>query len=239
MEVTTLARQVAAGALLEELALRPGADIVVRVDAAPQNGGRGVISLAGILLSVQLPAGLAPGQRLPVRVVRSHGDEVLLQIRNGAGAAAEAGSAGRMAQAAGALALAGDGRLLQVAHELQQPGLALPLPNGDALALAVAGDEGREEGSRSRETGSEASFVLHSATLGPIEAHLRLADGSIRVEVVVEPEARSRFAAAAPELAGALERACAGPAHVDVAARRPQHARPARPRVDESFDAYA
>jgi hypothetical protein len=239
MEVTTLARQMAAGVLLEELALRPGADLVVRVHAAPANGGRGAISLAGILLSAQLPAGLAPGQRLPVRVVRSHGDEVLLQLRTEAGAVAGAGSTGRVADAAGRLALTGDGQLVQVAEELQQPGLALPLPNGDALTLKVA-DEAHGGGrGRPGEHGHEASFVLHSAALGPIEAHLRLVGGAVSVEVVVEPEARARFAAAAPVLVSALERATATPAEVGVAARRPQQSRPVRPRVDESFDAYA
>jgi hypothetical protein len=241
MEVTTLARQMTAGVLLEELALRPGADLVVRVHAAPPNGGRGAISLAGILLSAQLPAGLAPGQRLPVRVVRSGGDEVLLQLRMEAGEPAAAGAAGRVAQVAGALALAGDGQLLQVAHELQQPGLALPLPNGDALTLAVAEDEDEDGGGDGAhaDRGSEASFVLHSAALGAIEGRLRLVGGAVSVEVVVEPGARQRFAAAAPALVHALERATAAPARADIAARRPEAARPGPPRVDEAFDAYA
>jgi hypothetical protein len=238
MEVTTLARQIATGVLLEELALRAGADLVVRVQTAPANGGRGVISLAGILLSAQLPAGLAAGQRLPVRVVRAQGDEVLLQLRSEA-AAAGAGSAGRVAHVAGQLALAGDGRLLQVADGLQQPGLALPLPNGDALAFKVADDADDATRDSPADAAHEASFVLHSATLGPIEARLRLVGDSVSVEVVVEPHARRRFAAAAPELVRALGRATEAPARVDVAARRAHHPRPVGPRVDESFDAYA
>jgi hypothetical protein len=238
MEVTTLARQMAAGVLLEELALRPGADLAVRVHAALPNGGRGVISLAGILLSAQLPAGLAPGQRLAVRVVRSHGDEVLLQLRSEA-AGAGSGAAGRPAQVAGMLALAGDGQLVQVANGLQQPGLALPLPNGDALTLQIAEEPDGDEDAGSGEDGHEASFVLHSAALGPIEARLRLVGGAVTVEVVVEAAARKRFAAAAPALAEALERATAAPARVDVAARRGRQVRPAQPRVDEGFDAYA
>jgi hypothetical protein len=239
MDVTALARILPAGALLEELALRPGADLVVRVQAAPANGGRGAISLAGVLLPVQLPAGLEAGQRLPVRVVSVKPDEVLLQLRPQPGAAAEATTPGQVAHVAGSLALTGDGKLVQLANELQQPGFALPLPNGDALTLAVAPDEHGDEGSDARESGGEASFVLHSATLGPIEARLRLADGGVSVEVRVDPDAQARFAAAAPELTAALERALAAPARVEVAARRPEQARPARPRVDESFDAYA
>jgi hypothetical protein len=239
MDVTALARQMTAGVLLKELALRPGADLVVRVQSAPANGGRGVISLAGILLTVQLPAGLEAGQRLPVRVLGAEGKDVLMQIRAAAGPSAEAPAPGQVAHAAGALALAGDGTLLRVAHELQQPGFALPLPNGDALGLAVAPDEQGEEGGEAREPGGEASFVLHSAALGPIEAHLRLVDGAISVAVVVEPGARARFAAALPELAGALERALGAPPQIQIAARRAQATRPTPPRVDESFDAYA
>src|SRR4051812_14705490 len=110
MEVTTLARQMA-GVLLDELALRPGTDLVARVQAAPANGGRGVISLAGLLLSAQLPAGLSAGQRLPVRVVRAGGDEVLLKLRPEGAPGPDSAAPGRVAQAGGALALAGDGQL--------------------------------------------------------------------------------------------------------------------------------
>src|SRR4051812_32903562 len=136
MEVTTLARQMA-GVLLDELALRPGADLVARVAVAPANGGRGGISLAGGVVSAQPPAGLAAGQRLPVRVVRAGGDEVLLKLRPETGVAETAQVGRPIAQAAGSLAVAGDGQLLRVADGLAQPGLALPLPNGDALTLQV------------------------------------------------------------------------------------------------------
>ena len=238
MEITTLARQMA-GVLLDELALRPGADLVARVAVAPANGGRGVISLAGVLLSAQLPAGLAAGQRLPVRVVRAGGDEVLLKLRPEA-APAEATQAGRpIAQAAGSLAVSGDGQLVRVADGLTQPGLALPLPNGDALTLQVADDAQEERGEDAGAASGEASFVLHSAALGPIEARLRMTGGALAVEIVVEPGARRRFAAAVPELLTALERTSTAPALVDVAARRSRTARPARPPIEESFDAYA
>lgn len=239
MEVTALARQMTAGVLLKELALRPGTDLVVRVQSAPANGGRGVISLAGVLLTVQLPAGLEAGQRLPVRVLGAEGTDVLMQIRAAAGPGAETPAPGQVAHTAGALALTGDGTLLRVAHELQQPGFALPLPNGDALSLAVHGEDEGAEGGDARQAAGEASFVLHSAALGPIEARLRLVDGAVSVAIVVDPAARDRFAAAAPELAGALERALGAPPQIQVGARIPQAARPQSPRVDEAFDAYA
>ena len=178
MEITTLARQMA-GVLLDELALRPGADLVARVAVAPANGGRGVISLAGVLLSAQLPAGLAAGQRLPVRVVRAGGDEVLLKLRSEA-APAEATQAGRpIAQAAGSLAVSGDGQLVRVADGLTQPGLALPLPNGDALTLQVADDAqelavtGHGKRARGLRDGTARLGRLGRRGLGPqLEQHL-------------------------------------------------------------------
>jgi hypothetical protein len=198
-----------------------------------------VISLAGVLLLAHLPAGLAAGQRLPVRVVRAGGDEVLLKLRPET-AAAETAQVGRpIAQAAGTLAVAGDGQLLRVADGLAQPGLALPLPNGDALTLQVADEAPEEGGAGAGAESGEASFVLHSAELGPIEARLRMAGGALTIEVVVEPGARGRFAAAVPDLLSALERTGTAPALVDVAARRRRSPRPVRPPVDESFDAYA
>ena len=239
MEVTTLARQMA-GVLLDELALRPGTDLVARVAAAPANGGRGVISLAGVLLSAQLPAGLAAGQRLPVRVVRAGGDEVLLKLRP-EGAPAEAAATSRpLAQAAGTLAVTGDGQLLRVADGLAQAGLALPLPNGDALTLQVA-DEAPEQGGEGGERAGRRG-VLRPA-LGRARAH-RGAPAADRRRARDRDRrralgARQRFAAAVPGPLEALERANTAPALVGVEARRSRSPRPVRPPVDESFDAYA
>src|SRR5215471_12496851 len=143
MEIATLTRAAAAGALIEALELAPGAEVVVRVHEAPVGGGRGVVSLAGLLLAAELPEGLSPGQRLPVRVEAGARDEVILRIR---GSEEEPPALpGALARAAGALATSGDARLVQVAVALQPPGLGLPLGNGDVLALAVLAD-GEEEG---------------------------------------------------------------------------------------------
>src|SRR5262245_49308068 len=175
MEIATLTRAAAAGVLLEALEFAPGAEVVVRVHEAPSGvgGGRGVVSLAGLLLAAELPQGLSPGQRLPVRVEAGARDEVILRIR---GSEEEPpASPGAFARAAGALATSGDARLVQVAVALQPPGLGLPLGNGDVLALAVP-DDG-EDDERAANGGAEAAFVLHSAELGPISVRLRLAGG--------------------------------------------------------------
>ncbi|HEV7641644.1 MAG TPA: hypothetical protein VGO39_12325 [Gaiellaceae bacterium] len=234
MQIPTVAvRQLAAGALLQELALRPGADVVGRaVEVRPD--GRGTISIAGALLAARLPKGVAPGDTLPLRVVGAVNGEMLLRVRT---SKEEALAPGELARAAGALAVHGDGELLKAAVALQPPGLALPLPNGDAAVVRIA-DEQPTGGGR-REAEGEAAFVLHSAVLGAIEVRLALGGGIVRARVVVEPDAAKAARAAAPELVNALARATSARAAVDVAERTEDEARPERPRLEQAVDRYA
>jgi hypothetical protein len=235
MEITTQAiRQLAAGALLRELELRVGSEVAVRVVAAPPQGGQGAISLAGQLLRAQLPPGLQANQKLAVQVARGEGNEVVLKVLHEPQAAEQRGE---VARAAGALAVSGDPKLVQVATELQQPGLALPLPNGDALALQVLPDGQGDDAQREGGEEGEAAFVLHSAALGPIEVRLRLGGGVLGVGVVVDAAAAADARAAAPELTAALARATRATPVVEVAARKAPP--PPAPRVEESLDAYA
>jgi len=237
MEITNIARQIAAAAALELLEVESGEELAVRVHEAPADGGRGVLSLAGRLIAAQLPPGLAPGQRLTVRVLESRPDEVLLRV---ASAEREDSPApGQVARAAGALAATGDPQLVRIAADLQPPGLALPLPTGDALQLALprtgGGDELDERGGDGGPL--EAGFVLHSASLGPIAVRVRLADGIVGAEVTVAPEAEALVADAADELRSSLERTTGARATVAVAARREERRAP--PRIEDSFSAYA
>ena len=243
MEIAALTRQATAGVLLETLELAAGSELAVRVHEAPAGavGGRGVISLAGLLVPAQLPEGVSAGQRLTVRVVAAAQDEVTLRIQQDE-AAGGAPAAGALARAAGALATSGDGRLVQVAVALQPPGLALPLGNGDVLTLAVPPDGDAEadgEAGSGRGAGGEAAFVLHSAALGPIAVRLRLAGGSASVQVSVEADAEELARAAADELREGVERATGVQASVAIAARTAEEPRPAPPPIASSLDAYA
>jgi hypothetical protein len=241
MEIATLTRQTSAGLLLESLELAPGMELAARVHEAPPGGGRGVISLAGLLVPARLPADVAPGQRLVVRVVAAAHGEVTLRIQQDEAAQA-APAAGVLARAAGALATSGDAQLVQAAVALQPQGLALPLGNGDVLALEVPvanEDEAGAERVRSDRPGGEAAFVLHSGALGPIAVRLRLAAGSVSVHVSVEPEAEEVAHAAAAELREGVERATGAPTAVAIAARAPDAARPFPPPIASSLDAYA
>jgi hypothetical protein len=240
MEISTLTRASTAGVLLQALELAPGAELAVRVHEAPPGGGRGVISLAGMLLPARLPKGVSAGQRLTVRVVAAAREEATLRIQ--ADAEGEgAPPAGALARAAGALATSGDARLVQAAVTLQPPGLGLPLGSGDVLALdvPVAGDEAGPDAGREPGTEGEAAFVLHSAELGPIAVRLRLAAGVVVVAVTVEPEAEAAATAAARDLRERVERATGARASVAVAARSARESRPVPPPLGASLDAYA
>ncbi|MFN8187079.1 MAG: hypothetical protein U0R69_08365 [Gaiellales bacterium] len=75
-------------AAVDTLVLRDGAQVVLRVLAAPQGGGQGLVALAGRRLAAELPAGLVPGQRLTVTVEGQDGGRVLLRILGERGAGA-------------------------------------------------------------------------------------------------------------------------------------------------------
>ena len=62
------------------LLLRPGAEVVARV-ASLRPDGRGVLALAGGLVSAHLPAGVAEGDRLPLTVVGTEAGRILLRLR--------------------------------------------------------------------------------------------------------------------------------------------------------------
>lgn len=233
--LASLLLESAAGESALELGLRPGAEVVVRVVQSPPDGGKGLVTLAGRLLEARLPASLAPGQTLPVKVVEASGDQVLLRVRDDAPAPPPE----RTAHAAGALAVSGEPDLVKAAALLAPPELALPLPNGDALELAVQPDAEGEQGGGSHEGGAEAAFVLHSAELGPIEMRLRLDGETVVADVAVDGAALPEAQAALPALVDALRRATGAPPRVGLAARAPADPAPARPRVAEGLDAYA
>ena len=229
-----------AGVLLKAVAgadigLRAGAEVVVRIVQAPPDGGKGLVSLAGQLLEARLPPSLAPGQTLPLKVVEANPDQVVLRVRDDAPAPPDE----HTAHATGALAVSGDPQLVKAAVVMAPPELALPLPNGDALQLAVQPDPEDEQGAGQGRDGAEAAFVLHSAELGPIEVRLRLDGGSVVANVAVDGSALAEAQAALPSLAAALERVTGSTPRVGVAARGSDAPAPARPRVAEGLDAYA
>jgi hypothetical protein len=211
------------------LALAPGSPLVARVLAAPPQGGRGTIALAGTTVQARLPKGLQAGQTLKLEVVRVEQDQLTVRIRP-AGATVSADPAA-LAQAAGGLAVAGDGELLRAALALagQQP---LWLPDGGAASVQVQPDDAA---AGRRGDAGVAAFVLHSPSLGPIEVRIALSPGGVQAGVVTSPGHATELAEAElPALADRLAAATGGPAAVAVSQRPATTPAPAPPagRVD-------
>src|SRR6476646_1982613 len=125
------------------LALALGKELVARVLAAPEGGGRGLISLAGIALEARVPAGLEAGRALRLQVTRADAEEVVVKIVSDAAEHLDGAAAGRVA---GELALRGDPDLLRAALALADGPLWLP---GGAAATVTVDPDGHGEGSGS------------------------------------------------------------------------------------------
>lgn len=213
--------------------LAVGSQLVARVVSAPAGGGRGQIAVAGLVLEAELPAGIAPDQRLRLTVARLERSRLVLRIQPDEvddldPAREPATAAGRnpaTARLAGELAVRGDGELLQAALGLA--GGALPLPGGGCAEIAIDPDEPApgEAGS----CGGEARFVLHGRA-GAIEVHLRSTAGGIRAAVTAPPGAVTEVARARlDQLVEGLERATGLPAGASVGSRPPRIAPPPAP----------
>jgi Flagellar hook-length control protein FliK len=215
------------------LALALGKELVARILAAPEGGGRGLISLAGIVLEARLPAGLEAGRALRLQVTRADAEEVVVKIVSDASGHSDPAAAGRMA---GELALRGDPDLLRAALAIADGPLWLP---GGAAATVTVDPDGEGAGAARQPTsGGEAAFTLHCPHLGAIEVRLHVGPGGVRAGVVTPPGQTSELAESGlPELVAALERATGRPATAALAPRAASAPAPAPP--SGAFDGYA
>jgi hypothetical protein len=214
------------------LALGAGKDLVARVVSAPPAGGRGLVSLAGVILEARVPAGLAAGQLLQLRVTRADAQQLVVRIVHDTGEHPDQQATSRLA---GELALRGDGDLLRVALGLADGPLWLP---GGAAATITVEPEHEGESDTAGRGGGEAAFTLHCPELGAIEVRLRIGPGGVRAGVVT-PAGRltERAETALPELVAGLARATGRPAAATVLARPVSDPGPAPP--GGAFDGYA
>jgi hypothetical protein len=215
------------------LALAPGKELVARILSAPADGGRGLISLAGIVLEARLPAGLEAGRALRLQVTRADAEEVVVKIVSDASGHRDPAAAGRMA---GELALRGDPDLLRAALALADGTLWLP---GGAAATVTVDPDGAGAGAGSEPApGGDAAFTLHCPRLGAIEVRLHVGPGGVRAGVVTPPGQTSELAGSSvSELVAALERATGRPATATVSPRAPSAPAPTPPAG--AFDGYA
>ena len=228
MNLQAVSLKAIAGALgdgARTLALEPGAELVARVVNAPAGDGKGTISLAGALLQARLPAGVEHGQTLNLTVVRLDQTQLMVRIRRAE--TADPAAAALLTQAAGKLAVSGDGELLRAALAMagHEP---LWLPDGGAAAVQVEPDAAS---SGDRGPSGEAAFVLHSPEHGAIEVRLRLTTGGIRAGVVTAPgEVAAMAETALPDLIERLGAATGRPAAAGIS-ERPLGRRPPPPPV--------
>jgi len=214
------------------LALAAGKDLVARVVSAPLAGGRGLISLAGVILEARVPAGLAAGQLLNLRVTRLEAQELVVRIVQDAAGHADQQATSRLA---GELALRGDGDLLRVALGLADG--PLWLPGGAAATITIEPEDEAEQDEAGR-AGGEAAFTLHCPDLGAIEVRLRIGPGGVRAGVVTPAGRLAELAETAlPELVAGLARATGRPAAAAVVARPATD--PGPPPPGGAFDGYA
>jgi hypothetical protein len=212
--------------------LTVGSQLIARTVSVPAAGGRGQITVAGLLLEAELPAGLAADQRLRLTVTRIERSRLVLQIQPEPEDASEPARAQpapgatrdpATARLAGELAVRGDGQLLQAALGLA--GGALPLPGGGLAEVTIDPDEADGE---AKAGSGDARFVLH-APAGAIEVHLRSRGGTTRATVTAPPGAAAELARSRlDQLIEGLERATGGPAGATVAGR-PAAVAPPRP----------
>jgi hypothetical protein len=213
------------------LALAAGKDLVARVVSAPLAGGRGLISLAGVILEARVPPGLLAGQILQLRVTRADAQEVVVRIVHDAAEHPDQQTASRLA---GELALRGDGDLLRVALGLANG--PRWLPGGAAATITIEPEDEAEKGAAGG--GGEAAFTLHCPELGAIEVRLRISAGGVRAGVVTPAGTLTDLAETAlPELVAGLERATGRPAVAAVLARSGSDQAPVPP--EGAFDGYA
>jgi hypothetical protein len=215
------------------LALALGKELVARVLAAPEGGGRGLISLAGIVLEARLPAGLEAGRALRLQVTRADAEEVVVKIVSDGSEHLDPAAAGRVA---GELAVRGDPDLLRAALALAHGPLWLP---GGAAATVTVDPDGDGPGAGAGPgTGGEAAFTLHCPQLGAIEVRLQVGPAGVRAGVVTPPgQASERAESGLSELVAALNRATGRPATAAVSPRAASKPAPTPP--SGAFDGYA
>jgi hypothetical protein len=170
--------------LLPDLALKPGTFVSARVLDAR------TLSIAGVRLGAQLPAGVVEGQVLRLRVEEASTDRVHLRIVENA------------AQA-------------QAAEAPQVPASAyqVALPGGALARIHV--EEREPDGDRGGGAGAARSVVVRydSPTLGRLDVRLDAQSAAVHV---TDGDPALRVAAAAGVLREALMRALGAPVQVTV-----------------------
>ncbi len=176
--------------LAADIRLAVGRELMVRV-ASVTADGRGVLSLAGILLDAELPANVRAGEELRLQVRALTPEKVILAIRG-------------EAQAVPPVA---------VEHE------RIALPGGGSVRVTER-DADRRRGAAGEERTHALRLRYDAPSLGPIDLHLTLSEGALAVTVAVAPGALAPAQDRTEALRSALVAATERPTNVTVVTRR-------------------
>jgi hypothetical protein len=201
-----------AGPVAAAIKLRLGAEVAARVVEAPGPDGRGLLSLAGVVVRAKLPPGLHAGERLRLHVAGRDGDQLVLRR-----VPEERPTAGGVpASVVAELAQSGDGEQLRAALALA--GGPIPLPGG--RVLTVEPDPGDEPSGPEHADEGSVRVVLHTPSLGTLELRLGLHGGALGVDVIADAAVSAEASAALPDLREAVLSSTGLAAHVELRERR-------------------
>ncbi|MGH2859621.1 MAG: hypothetical protein ACRDMJ_19275 [Solirubrobacteraceae bacterium] len=197
--------------LTPEIRIVPGRALMARVVSAGAGGGRGSLSIAGLLLEAELPESVAAGDELRLLVTDVNAERVLLTIapEHGGGQAKAAATPQAAPQSAPPPSTPSAGAWA--------PPPPVPLPGGGTIQVRKR-DGGGAAGAGA---GFHSLAIRYDApALGPVDLSLALDPASLHVRVMVSPTALAGARKGAGELREALATELQRPVSVTVAARR-------------------
>ena len=186
-----------------------------------------MIALAGIRLAARLPSGVQAGDVLRLTVVRATDSELVARI------AADRATAPRLADAAGRLALAGDGDAMRAALALAG-GAPLWLPDGRAAEVAWMPMTAATDATAPRRLAPRSCCTARTPARSRCTCRWTAA-ASAPAWSRPGGATAERATAATADLVAALAEATGRPASADVRARPPAEPPPRPPagRIDE------
>ena len=176
--------------LATDVKLAVGRELMARV-ASVTAEGRGVVSLAGVMLEAELPQNVHAGEELRLAVRELTPDKVVLQIRE-------------------------DTAPPQIAP--LEPA-RIPLPGGGFVKVTER-DAGGRAGSDPGDQTHTVSVRYDAPTLGRLDLHFTLSSGALALTIAVAPGAYETADDHAPTLQSTLVDAITRPATVTIVPRR-------------------
>lgn len=177
--------------LAADVKLAIGRELMARV-ASITPGGRGVVSLAGVLLEAELPAGVHAGEELRLQVRELTPERVVLQIRE------------EQPQAPAA--------------PLEPP--RIPLPGGGFVKVTERDARGWAGDNSVGDQAHTVTVRYDAPTLGRLDLQFTLSSGALALTVAVAPGAYETAGDHAGRLQSTLTDAIERPTTVTVVPRR-------------------